>query len=322
MIVFSGTSYLGLDRHLEFLHLVKEGLDRYGTHYGGSRLSPLCPDVFEEAEAALAKWVGAPAALLVGSGTAAGQLAARFLAHRPAPLHISPLAHPALWWPQGIKHNHWDHLITALKEKASIAFTDALDPLVVQAPPWDALLAAHPRGLVVDDSHLIGCYGPQYTGSWQYLTKQTTTELLITASLGKALALPAGILLGEKKTLDKIRALPQFGGASPPPPAFLHAWLHGQEIIAAQQQQLQRHLARLQPVIETTASIQSLPGFPVYGLQRHEWGEQLQKKGILISSFRYPNANSPLYSRVVVRADHTEEEVEYLRLCLQELIRQ
>jgi 7-keto-8-aminopelargonate synthetase-like enzyme len=141
--------------------------------------------------------------------------------------------------------------------------------------------------------------------------------LLVTASLGKALALPAGILLGEKETLAKLRELPQFGGASPPPPAFLYAWLHGQEIITAQRQKLQAHLDFLKPTIEATPGIRSLENFPVFGLQYHEWGEQLLQKGIQISAFRYPNEHSPMYSRIVVRADHTEDEVAYLRECLE-----
>lgn len=319
MIAFSGTSYLGLSVHPGFLSLVKEGLDKYGTNYGGSRLSPLCPDIFEQAEAAFAEWTGAPAALLVGSGSAAGQLAARYLAHLDLPLQIGPLAHPALWWPKGIKHTDWNDFLVALRAKPGIAFTDALDPLGIQLPPWEDLLAAQPERLVVDDSHTLGWYGPEHAGSWRQLRQKTTAELLVTASLGKALALPAGILLGEKETLTKLRELPQFGGASPPPPAFLYAWLHGQEIIAAQRQRLQAHLDYLKPTVEAIPGIRTLENFPVFGLLNHTWGEQLAIKGIMISAFRYPNEHSPMYSRIVVRADHTEEEVAYLRECLEAL---
>lgn len=319
MIAFSGTSYLGLATHPDFISLVKEGLDKYGTHYGGSRLSPLCPDIFEQAEAAFAEWTGAPAALLVGSGSAAGQLAARFFAHEDAPLQIGPLAHPALWWPKGKKHNSWNTFLAALEREPGIAFTDALDPLGIQLPPWEALLAVKPKRLVVDDSHTLGWYGPKHAGSWQLLHKKTTAELLVTASLGKALALPAGLLLGEKKTLAKLRELPQFGGASPPAPAFLHAWLHGQDIISAQRQKLQHHLDRLQAIMGTNPKIRSLKNFPVFGLLDHKWGNLLAEKGIMISAFRYPDAHSPMYSRIVVRADHTEEEVAYLENCLEAL---
>jgi 7-keto-8-aminopelargonate synthetase-like enzyme len=319
MIIFSGTSYLGLTTHPDFLSLVKEGLDKYGTHYGGSRLSPLCPDIFEKTEVAFAEWTGAPAALLVGSGSAAGQLAARFLAQEDLPLQIGPLAHPALWWPKGRKHADWNVFLAALRTTPSIAFTDALDPLGIQLPPWEDLLAAQPKRLVVDDSHTLGWYGPEHAGSWPQLQNKTTAELLVTASLGKALALPAGILLGEKETLAKLRELPQFGGASPPPPAFLYAWLEGQEIIARQRQKLQAHLDYLKPIVDAIVGIHSVENFPVFGLQDHTWGEELAQKGIMISAFRYPNVHSSMYSRIVVRADHTEVEVAYLRECLEGL---
>ena len=319
MIAFSGTSYLGLATHPDFLFLVKEGLDKYGTNYGGSRLSPLCPDIFEQAEAAFAEWTGAPAALLVGSGSAAGQLAARFYAHENLPLQIGPLAHPALWWPKGKKHTAWKVFFEDIEKTPSIAFTDALDPLGIQLPPWEALLAAKPKRLVVDDSHTLGWYGPGHAGSWKELRPKTSAELLVTASLGKALALPAGILLGEKETLAKLRELPQFGGASQPPAAFLYAWLQGQEIISAQRQKLQAHLDDLKPTIKAIPGIHTLENFPVFGLLNDAWGAQLAAKGILISAFRYPNEHSPMYSRIVVRADHTEEEVAYLRGCLEAL---
>lgn len=313
MIVFSGTSYLGLDRHPQFIELVKEGLDRLGTNYGGSRLSPLCPDIFTKVENAFADWTGAPAALLVGSGSAAGQLVARYLAQQAPPLQISPLAHPALWWPRGEKYADWPTFLRATAQQNSVAFTDALDPLGIRVPPWSDILNARPECLVVDDSHLIGGYGPQYAGSWPVLSGKTNAELIITASLGKALALPAGIILGTSATLAKIRALPQFGGASPPAPAFLYAWLHGQTIIKEQRDRLQQHLDRLRPTLKSLADeVRYLKNFPVFGLQNHRWGERLRQKGILISSFRYPDADSPLYSRIVVRADHTDEEIGFL----------
>ena len=192
MIAFSGTSYLGLATHPGFVSLVKEGLDKYGTHYGGSRLSPQCPDIFEEAETALAEWTGAPAALLVGSGSAAGQLAARYLAQLSFPLQIGPLAHPALWWPNGIKHIDWNNFLAALRAKPSIAFTDALDPLGIQLPPWEDVVAAQPEHLVVDDSHTLGWYGPEHAGSWRRLRKKTRAQLLVTASLGKHWPCPLG----------------------------------------------------------------------------------------------------------------------------------
>ena len=311
-IIFSGTAYLGLDRHPAFLALVREGLERWGAHYGGSRRSPLCPEVFATVETALAAWTGAPAALLVGSGTAAGQLVARFLAERALALHAGPMTHPALWWPQGTRHATWAELLAAARPSETAVFTDALDPLRLRVPPWAELLAARPAVLVVDDSHPIGCYGPRAAGSWPVLSTRYRGELIVTASLGKALSLPAGVILGEADTLAAIRAMPQFGGASPPPPAFLHAWLHGAAIIAAQRERLARNMRRLHPLIKSTPGFSHRDDFPVYTLSRRAWVEPLERAGIVLSSFHYPDARSPRYDRIVLRADHTEAEIERL----------
>lgn len=320
MTIFSGTSYLGLDRHPLFLELVKEGLDLYGTHYGGSRLSPLTPEIYEEAEAALARWIGAPAVLLVGSGTTAGQLAARYFAANQQSLHLSPLAHPALSWPQGSQHTSWGSWLDAIQLPGSVAFTDGVDPLKVSLPPWEAIRAAAPTTLLVDDSHLIGAYGAGFAGSWPMLYKQFASGLLVTASLGKALALPAGLIIGSKETITQIRALPQFGGASPPAPAFLHAWLNGAEIIEQQRNQLHQHIKTIHELLAHEERVGLLANFPVISLRNHEWVAHLHKKNIEISSFRYPVARSPRYSRIVLRADHSRQEIDFLCECLSELM--
>lgn len=321
MYQFSGTSYLGLDRHPGYLELVKRGLDRFGTHYGGSRLSPHSPTIFAEAEAALAEWTGAPAALLLSSGTSAGQLAVRFLSKHYDSIHFSPFAHPASWWPAGLEYQSWSGWIHALQQGRTVGCTDGINPLLVELPPWSDILGSSPPALMIDDSHLLGCYGQAAAGSWSALRQKYEGELLINASLGKALSLPAGLLLGEKEDIEQIRSLPQFGGASPPSPAFLYAWLQGQEIVTAQVQCLQEHIGRIQELARRAPHLLGvIPGFPVISMHRHEWVEELRKRKIEVSSFRYPSPTSERYSRIVLRADHTAGAITALAGCLSELI--
>lgn len=318
---FAGTSYLGLDRHPHYLELVKEGLDYYGTHYGGSRLAPHSPAVFEEAEAAFAEWTGAPAALLVSSGTTAGQLAARFLSKYYDSIHFSPYAHPASWWPAGVQYDSWKDWIMALQRGLTVGCTDAVNALKVSEPPWQRILSSAPPALMIDDSHLLGCFDGKPGGSWSTLRKNFAGELLINASLAKALALPAGLILGEKEDIQRVRALPQFGGASPPAPAYLHAWLNAQDLIAEQFDKLQHKLRRIHTLAQQVPEkMEMLAGFPIIRLLDHKWVGQLEKKGIAISSFRYPKSDSELYSRIVIRADHSDEAIEYLVDCLQGLM--
>ncbi|MEM1216298.1 MAG: aminotransferase class I/II-fold pyridoxal phosphate-dependent enzyme [Bacteroidota bacterium] len=320
MPVFSGTSYLGLDRHPLFIELVTQGLRRYGTHYGGSRRSTLVPSIFAEVEAAIANWTGAPAALLVSSGTAAGQLVVRYLSEQQRQLHASPLVHPALTWPGNIQHTDWATWHAASQEERNILLTDSVNPLRVTWPSGLAQLKGGTATLVVDDSHLIGHYGPQSAGSWRQLTSQWSGPLMVTASLGKALCIPAGIILGDEATIGALQRMIHYGGASPPNPAFLHAWLHAGALLKTQRQRLKSTVAQVQQLLHGRVGIRCLPEFPVIGLAQHDWTEQLAKRDLLISSFRYPGPTDQRYSRIVLSAGHTDAEVAQLLQALQQLI--
>ena len=318
---FFGTSYLGLDRHPAYLELVKEGLDKFGTHYGGSRLSPKSPQIFEEAEQALADWVGAPAALVLSSGTTAGQLAARYLSTRYQSVHFSPRAHPASWWPVGKQYQDWETWLHALQQGKTIGCTDGIDPLGIELPPWKMMLASAPPALMIDDSHLLGCYGENQAGNWEQISSQYTGDLMINSSLGKALALPAGVLFGERADLEQVKSLPQFGGASPPAPAFLYAWLRSSELIREQNMKLKERVDKLYALAARYPRfLQMVPGFPVARVLPEHWVTKLHGAGIAISSFRYPHPDADLYSRIVLRADHTTEAVDYLIVQLELLI--
>ncbi|PSR12702.1 MAG: hypothetical protein DA408_20090 [Bacteroidetes bacterium] len=319
MLVFSGTSYLGLDHHPQFRAAVQRGMEQYGTHYGGSRRSPLVPGVYAEAEAAMAAWAGAPAALLVGSGTSAGQLVASYLASRGHTLQLSPFAHPASWWPGAEAHHEWATWLAAAREHDQVCLTDGINPLRIALPPWDALPANGSATLVVDDAHLLGCWGAAGAGSWPMLRGRWAGELMVTASLGKALAMPGGVILGSQALVAALRELPQFGGASPPPPAYLYAWLHTQELREAQRTRLHHHLRYLQGLLAGDERVRMVPGFPVIGLLVPAWVDRLAEQGIVVSAFRYPGPTDPYYARIVVRADHTDEEIAFLGKCLREL---
>ena len=91
----SGTSYLGMVQDEAFRGLFLKGVDRYGLHYGGSRRAAIQIDIFEEAEEYLARLTGTQAALIVSSGTLAGQLAAYALREADRQW-IAPETHPAL----------------------------------------------------------------------------------------------------------------------------------------------------------------------------------------------------------------------------------
>ena len=60
---------------------------------------------------------------------------------------------------------------------------------------------------------------PRGRGSWEALQKFNFKDLLLCSSLGKALAITAGMVAGPARILDQLRKTPFFEGASPAPPA-------------------------------------------------------------------------------------------------------
>lgn len=311
---FTSTAYLGLDRHDELLALVHEGLSLYGVHYGGSRRAPQAPGVYEEAEQELARWTGAPAALLVSSGTLAAQLTVRLLAQR-CQLRTLGAVHPALDWPgnQVIDAASAAELLPQPGPPLAL-LAERVDPIRVQVPTWqwlDELKAGREAILLLDDSHVIGVWGPEGGGSWAALRQRWPGELIVTASLGKAFSIPAGIILGEAERIAALRAAAFFGGASPPSPAYIHAWLRGLPLALRQRRQLLDNIDWWQAHLP--AGLRSLPQYPVTYSADATLAARLAQVGITISHFPYPGPTDAPVSRIVLSARHRQPELEYLR---------
>lgn len=323
---FSGTAYLGLDHHPSQLAFLQQGLQRYGAHYGGSRWSDLAPEVYAEAEVGLARFTGAPAALVVSSGTVAGQLVGCMPELQGADFHYAPRTHPALWRPGGKKYRSsigWTEGVLASLDqgKAVVVLADTVSPLYAIQPTWDWLLdipSGAPLTVIADDSHGLGVGGEAGAGAWAYLRQRWNGRLLVCASMSKAFSTPAGVILGDAASLASLRALPQFGSASPPTPACLYAWLQAfaEGLLFTQHQLLKQNMALCETLLEEAYDFYHLPGYPFFCTARHDLAGQLKQQGIIISSFHYPGPDDPLVTRVVVSATHQEDHLRQLAACI------
>lgn len=316
VLSFTGTAYLGLDRHPRLLALVREGLELYGLHYGGSRRAPQAPAIYDEAEAALARWTGAPAALLLSSGTLAAQLAVRFLADRASLLTLGP-AHPALGWPGSRAVDAATAAALLRDPHTSYALlVERLDPIRVREPDWSILATpdtARDKMLVIDDSHAIGIWGSEGSGSWSELRHRWPGEMLITASLGKAFSIPAGIILGEADRIAALRAAAFFGGASPPSPAYIYAWLRALPLAIEQRERLLDNIDWWQAHLPAGHGLHSLPRYPVTYSDDAGLARRLARGGIAISHFPYPGPDDAPVSRIVLSARHSVADLQNLR---------
>jgi 7-keto-8-aminopelargonate synthetase-like enzyme len=323
---FSGTSYLGMARNEAFMDLLRAGMDRYGANYASSRGGNLQLAVYDEAEDSLARFTGAPAALTVSSGMLAGQLVAKALP-KDALLLYGPRTHPALWRRPGDNYQAaWQPWADALPARVAqapepevVILTNALDPL--QGEPYDfgwmeRLPAGRPVTLVVDDSHGLGVTGRNGSGIFRQLQAFPHVRPVVIASLGKALGLPGGVVLGDEALRDAIRRMAYFGGASPVPPAYLHAFLRAGSLYDEARQRLSANIRHFTRLAAPTGLFRYQPDYPVFYTPANALCDFLREKHILISSFPYPTPDSPHLTRVILSSLHTGADIAYLGECI------
>lgn len=326
-LFFSGTSYLGIPYNQEFRACLLEGMSRYGTNYSSSRNSNLRLNVFEEAEAYLAAYTGAEAALTMSSGYLAGQVLVQAL-EGDGYFIYGPGAHPAVW--RNLKdstttdqdYEEWVawmlEEVAASPEKHLVIVCNSLDPLQARnySFSWVTSLPKEKQfTLIIDDSHGLGVTGKDGAGIYSelgHVRQQPHIRLLVVGSLGKALGIPAGVVLGDRKIIDQLKDSPGFGGASPAVPAYLYAFVHAGKVFSEARQKLFSNIEYFRQHLKRPAIFRSFDRFPVFSTASEALCPFLMSQKIVISSFRYPTPADDPVTRVVLNSLHTKEDLQQL----------
>jgi len=323
LLYFSGTSYLGLAQLPEFKDLIKDGIDTVGTHFGGSRLSNIQIDIFEQAEKKLAEYCGAESALLLSSGSQAGFMIAQ-LKTGVSFIQAAPGTHSALWshfLPDiHSEKNCWEKKINSSSGK-SIILSNTVDSLFCQPSHLDQIKDKSQgiKALIIaDDSHGIGVLGENGSGFYKEWQSALDGELIFMGSLGKGMGIPAGFILGSEEIIKQVKNSPNFGGSSPPNPAFLYAWLKGEDLYLQQLQRLRKNLDYFISNSNHLSEFSFLADYPVFYVPTKGLDDYLETKGIVISSFHYPGSQDPKVTRIVLNALHREEDLERLLYLIKE----
>jgi 8-amino-7-oxononanoate synthase len=354
-LFFSGTSYLGIGHQAEFRAALSEGIGRYGTVFSASRNNNLQLKIYEEAENFLSEWTGAEGGLTVTSGLLAGQLAVNFLknpdnfSNNPQqlqPLFIyAPSAHPAVWerTPQYIFKNRSDfetNISDVVKKERNapiVIVSNAIDMLTCETFGFDWILELPDNQditLLIDDSHGIGVTGEHGSGIFRKLQNlaKPNVKIVVIASLAKALGIPGGVILSDKKTVFSISQNPLFVGASPIIPAYLYAFLLAQPMYDKARQILTQNIQFFKKNIDKKRTPQYKTDFeakmlddnatpifkspndnyPVFYAANNTLFDFLYAEKIFISHFAYPKPHDPPITRVVLSALHSEEDLAYL----------
>lgn len=305
LLFFSGFAYLGLQHHPDFKAALKEGIDKYGTIFISSRIANVKLTLFEELEHTLKN--DQEAAVTFSSGYMASQAASQYAKSRGT-LIYAPNTHPALQQQQAVPAMPWQdwaaqtiHTINN-NDHNYVILADGVNPLSSTINDFSWLTQINKNVLIlIDDSHGIGIIEHQ-------LPQRPNLDYLISASLAKAYSVQGGVISGKNVHINAIKKLPIFTGGTPMMPASAYAFLKSLPLHQKQKELLNQRIAYFKGICNELHNPFSLPVF----LLKHVSAEYLLDNNIVISSFGYPNPDSPVINRIIVTAAHSYAQLDRL----------
>lgn len=318
-LFFSGYAYLGMNGLPAFRELVAEGLEKYGLSFPSSRISNTRLMLFDTFEQLLSRMTGREATVCFASGFLAGSV----LTH-PWRNHImaAPGTHPALYKGPAIAGSFagWVQEAQEKIQHAATAFVLLADAVNIFAPAVNDFSflqqSVKPVNLIVDDSHGIGLIGQNGEGISSRLPA-AGHKITISYSLSKAFNLIGGAVSCDAATAAWLRSTPEYTAATSLSPAYMHAFIEGQELYAMQREKLRRNTRLFRELVQSLPGMRYSDELPVFVLPRALDETKLLQQGIVLSSFAYPDPNGEKIQRIIVNALHTEEDLHYLAGVLQ-----
>ena len=325
-LYFGGTAYLGIPQHKEFHKLYLEGLARFGLNNGTSRNNNVQLSIYDEVEQFAATYFGASACLITSSGYTAAQLTIKHLSTL-GELRYAPATHPALWLNKAPKtsgsFNEWARaLVTEINQSKVenwVIISNSLNNLYPEVYDFSFIEEIDEEKriiLIVDDSHGIGILN-----TFSTLPTKKNIEIVVVASMAKALGVDAGLVLGSQNIISLLKQTNEFLGASPPSAAGLFAFKNASLIYEQERGKLKDLTKRLFEALNGDSDWAFTPNIPIFLTTSASVEEELMKQRVLISSFAYPDKNGSLINRVVLSSWHTLADIEELTLALAKIIR-
>lgn len=318
-LYFGGTAYLGIPQNEKFLKLYLKGLQLFGLNNGTSRSNNIQLGIYDEVEQYAAHKFGAEAALITSSGYLAAQLTVKNLADF-GEIRYAPATHPALWHQetpnvQGAFSLWLENILVEINtsEKENwVIISNSMNNLFPEIYDFSLLQQINKKVLlIVDDSHGIGINN-NGLGVFKTLPTCDNIEILVIASMAKALGVDAGIVLGNTERINQLKKSNEFLGASPPAAAGLYAFMQAEKIYQTELQKLHQGMQTIHQALLKNDDWQFIDDFPVYLAKNAELSQKLAAKNMLISSFAYPDKDGPIINRIVLSSWHSKTDIAYL----------
>ena len=333
VLCLCSNNYLGLSEHPALRRALSEGAATWGVGAAASRLISGTMSPHRAAEAALASWLERPRALLFSSGYAANVGVIQALLG-PADVvfsdrlnHASLIDGARLSRAKVVIYDHCDSddLARRLRtERGSgrrvLIATESLfsmDGDVAPLARLRALADEHGAGLLVDDAHALGVFGP---GGRGLCAEHGIVPDLWVGTLGKALGLQGAFVAAEPALVDLIENRARsyvFSTASAP--ALAHATVAAVELAQKAdfaRAQLRRHFRRLRAGLRELGYVVlegDSPIIPVMvgdPLPTMKLSQALLDRGVFVHGIRPPTVPPGTGRlRVVPMATHTDEDI-------------
>jgi 8-amino-7-oxononanoate synthase len=340
LIDLASNDYLGLSRHPEVIAGAVEAVRTWGAGATGSRLVTGTTVAHEEFEADLADFVGAQAGLVFASGYAANLGIVTALAGRGALVVSDAGSHASLVDACRLSRARVeiaphrdveavDRLLSRRTEDRALVLTDSVfsaDGDLAPLADLHRVVRANGAVLIVDEAHGIGVRGDGGRGLVQELGLAGQPDLIVTATLSKALAAQGGIVLCDERVrahlIDTARTFIFDTGLAPAAVGAAHAALR---------------LLRKEPelggrVLTRAADIARIAGVPqpdsavvsvVLGQAQvaYDAAQQCRERGLSVGCFRPPSVpEGTSRLRLTARADLTDAEMETIATVLDEVL--
>ncbi len=342
VLSFCSNDYLGLASHPALIQAMQAATASAGVGSGASHLITGHHQYHQQAEQALAQFVGLPAAVLFGNGYMANLGVVTALVGRDDAIFADKLNHASLNDAAVLSratlhrfaHNDTEMLekqLGASSAKRKLVIVDAVYSMDGDLAPMPQLLALCERYdalLLLDDAHGFGVLGEQGRGVLIHFALRSP-RIIYMATLGKAAGVSGAFVAAEPVIVDYLVQNARtyiYTTASPPALAATlltsmqvmvdEGWRrqHLQQLIAQLKQSLQLKSWHLMP---SDSAIQPL----VIGENQQALAvsEYLRAQGILVPAIRPPTVpKGTARLRISLSAAHSTEDVTRLVQALQQ----
>lgn len=332
---FAGCDYFRLASHPEILRAAANGMDKYGLNVAASRVTTGNHALYTELELALAKFFGAPAAVLVSNGYSTNLAAAQALRGQfthvliDAKAHVSLRDAALLFDCPILEFRNRD--VADLRRAFSKAGGNAKPILLTDgvytyegeiAPAREYLKALGGRGtILLDDAHGAGIIGQAGRGTVEY-EGVSRARVIQTVTLSKAFGVYGGAILCSAELRRKIVAGSSiFAGSTPLPLPLACAALRAIELVKTDvglRCRLQHNVRYLKSGLRAAGYSTPMTPVPVAAItpgtpaETKRLEKRLLANGIFPSFIRYPGGPAGGYLRLVVSSEHTRAQLDAL----------